>query len=90
MNRYTLQKIDDKVWVDLRPLMNDVHDTLQQLCKVDISSMNAEEKRVYDLRLLGLQSVYTFLGALLAEYDIKENIKSAEAQLANVQITTVH
>jgi hypothetical protein len=80
MNRYTLQKIDDKVWVDLRPLMNDVHDTLQQLCKVDISSMNAEEKRVYD----------TFLGALLAEYDIKENIKSAEAQLANVQITTVH
>lgn len=90
MNRYTLQKIDDKIWVDVRPLMNDVHDVLEQLCKVDISDLNDEERKTYDLRILGLQSVYSFLGALLAEYEIKENIKKAEEQLANVQITTIH
>ena len=90
MNRYTLKKMDDKVWVDVKPLMNDVHDVLNMLSNIDTSKLSDEDKKQLDLQILGMKSITVFLGGLLGEYEVREQIQLATEAMNNVNIQTIH
>lgn len=90
MSRYTLKKIDDKVWVDVKPLQHDVHDVLDTLCNIDSEQLSEADKKALDLQILGMKSIIVFLGGLLSEHEVRENIEQANEAMKNVKIETLH
>jgi len=90
MNRYTLKKMEDKVWVDVKPLMNDVHDVLNMLSNIDTSKLSEEDVKQLDLQILGMKSITVFLGGLLSEYEVREQVQLATEAMKNVNIQTIH
>jgi hypothetical protein len=72
MNTYELFREDGITWVSIENLMNDVNDAL---CKMrNISELGLDPSDVQQLRLkiVGLEAIYTFLGGLVTEQNLKE------------------
>lgn len=72
-NNYQLKRDEqDIVWVSIQPLMRDVTEHIKLLSDLDISNLDKFDQRDYDIKLLGLNSIYSFLGALMQEIELKE------------------
>ena len=72
-NQYQLKRDSDgTVWVSIQPLQKDIVEHIKILSDLDITDLDNFDQRDYDLKMLGLNSIYTFLGALITEIELKE------------------
>ncbi len=64
------------MYVSIQPLMKDVAESVRQMQEMDVSHLSDENQRIFDLKMLGLTTVYEFLGAFVTEQMLKD--KAAE------------
>ena len=70
MNRYKLEKGPDGItWVSVEPLMLDIQENLDKLKTI---VYEGDDKRELDMRILGLEAIGSFLGALLTENKLEQ------------------
>ena len=70
MNRYRLENgPDGTTWVSLQPLAQDVSDNLDKLKNI---VYDGEDKRELDMRILGLEAILSFIGALITEKKLEQ------------------
>ncbi len=67
---------DGYLYVSIQPLMKDVAESVRQMQEMDVSHLSDENQRIFDLKMLGLTTVYEFLGAFVTEQMLKD--KAAE------------
>jgi len=63
---------DGHLYVSIQPLMKDIAESIKQMHGMDISHLSDESQRVFDLKMLGLTTVYEFLGAFITEQQLKD------------------
>ena len=70
---YKLMKGGDGfLYVSIQPLMKDIAASVAKMHTMDVSSLNDEQQRIFDLKMLGLTTVYEFLGAFVTEQQLKD------------------
>lgn len=73
MNEYELKKDEHgDVWVAIQPLQRDIVKHIKLLAEVSIDDLDKYDQKEYDMKLIGLQQVYSFLGALLLEQQLAD------------------
>lgn len=63
---------DDQIYVTVGLLMEDIKNSIEQMMNIDIEMLSKDDKQIFDLKILGLKTVYEFLGALQTEQWLKE------------------
>ena len=63
---------DGHLYVSIQPLMKDIAESIKQMHTMDISHLSDENQRIFDLKMLGLTTVYEFLGAFITEQQLKD------------------
>lgn len=63
---------DNLLYVSVGPLMNDIKKSIEIMNDMDIESLSDENKQIFELKILGLRTIYEFLGALSMEQTLKE------------------
>jgi hypothetical protein len=64
---------DGHLYVSIQPLMKDIAESVAKMHLMDISELSDENQRIFDLKMLGLTTVYEFLGAFVTEQQLKDN-----------------
>lgn len=67
---------DGHLYVSIQPLMKDIAESIKKMHAMDISHLSPENQKVFDLKMLGLTTVYEFLGSFITEQQLKD--KAAE------------
>ena len=76
---------DGHLYVSIQPLMKDIAKSVATMHGMDVSHLTDEQQRVFDLKMLGLTTVYEFLGAFITE----QQLRDAAAELkGNVPLNT--
>ena len=76
---YTYKMIkggDGNLYVSIQPLMRDIAKSVAIMQQMDIDDLNEDNQKIFDLKLLGLTTVYEFLGGFVTEQQLKD--KAAE------------
>jgi hypothetical protein len=83
-NTYKLERHNDQTWVNLEPLMADIQTNYDSLHDMDITQFTQKEIELLELKQVGLQQVYQFLGALVMESKLGEirEQRKIEAEIA--------
>lgn len=83
---------DGNLYVSVEPLMKDIVRSIEILHEMDINSLNDEERQIFDLKILGLTTIYQFLGGFITEQTLKEKSQEYKGQieLNAGTITNVH
>lgn len=76
---------DGHTYVSVQPLMNDIQVSIDKMQTMNVSHLSEDNQRIFDLKLLGLTTVYQFLGGFVTEQQLKE--KAAELK-GHVSINT--
>ena len=63
---------DGYLYVSIQPLMKDIAESIAKMHVMDISELSDENQRIFDLKMLGLTTVYEFLGAFVTEQQLKD------------------
>ena len=63
---------DGHLYVSIQPLMKDIAESIAKMHIMDISELSDENQRIFDLKMLGLTTVYEFLGAFVTEQQLKD------------------
>ena len=63
---------DGYLYVSIQPLMKDIAQSVGKMQEMDISHLSDEQQRVFDLKMLGLTTVYEFLGAFITEQQLRD------------------
>ena len=63
---------DGHLYVSIQPLMKDIAKSVEQMHLMDVSHLTDEQSRIFDLKMLGLTTVYEFLGAFVTEQQLKD------------------
>ena len=63
---------DGHLYVSIQPLMKDIAESIKKMHSMDISHLSPENQKVFDLKMLGLTTVYEFLGAFITEQQLKD------------------
>ena len=92
MNRYRIEQGPDGImWVSIQPLMEDMREALDQLIELDVSSLKEEDETDFNMRILGLKAIYTFLGSLVTEHNLKLAKEGfASGQLESTSGSSIH
>jgi hypothetical protein len=70
---YRLAKDQDgELLVTVKPLMNDIETSIQQMMNIPIDTLTNEDKEIFNLKILGLKTIHEFLGALVQEQYLKD------------------
>lgn len=70
---YRLAKDQDgELLVTVKPLMNDIEKSIHKMMDIPIESLTDENKEIFNLKILGLKTIYEFLGALVQEQTLKD------------------
>jgi hypothetical protein len=75
MIEYTYKIIkggDNNTYVSVEPLMHDIELSIQKMCEMNIDELSKDNKQIFDLKILGLKTVFEFLGAIKMERTLKE------------------
>ena len=72
---------DDELYVSVGPLMLDIEKSIDKLMTMDVTSLNNENKQIFELKILGLKTVYEFLGALQMEQKLKDKSKELKGKV---------
>ena len=72
-NTYKLERrTDGHIWVNIQPLMDDIQKNYDSLMNMDTTDFSKEDTDIFELKILGMHSIYQFLGALAMEHRLKE------------------
>jgi len=71
-NTYKLERHEGQTWVNIEPLMADIQKNYNTLCDMDLTKFTQKEIELFDMKCVGLQQVYQFLGALVMESKLGE------------------
>lgn len=63
---------DGYLYVSIQPLMKDIAESIKKMQAMDVSHLSDQNQKVFDLKLLGLTTVYEFLGAFITEQQLKD------------------
>jgi hypothetical protein len=63
---------DGHLYVSIQPLMKDIAESVRQMQVMDVSHLSDENQRIFDLKMLGLTTVYEFLGSFVTEQQLKD------------------
>jgi KaiC/GvpD/RAD55 family RecA-like ATPase len=63
---------DGHLYVSIQPLMKDVAASVAKMHTMDVSHLSDEQQRIFDLKMLGLTTVYEFLGSFVTEQQLKD------------------
>lgn len=63
---------DNHLYVSVGPLMEDIKKSIETMVDMDITQLNDDNKQIFDLKILGLRTIYEFLGALQQEQFLKD------------------
>jgi len=63
---------DDQVYVSVGLLMGDIKSSIEQMMDINIDQLDDDNKRIFELKILGLKTVYEFMGALQTEQWLKD------------------
>lgn len=69
---YRLTRLPDGIYVSVEPLMTDIKNVLEQMQKLPMDKLNGSELQELNLKKLGLEAIYTFMGGLVTEHNINE------------------
>jgi len=96
---YRLAKDQDgELLVTVKPLMNDIEKSIHKMMDIPIESLTQEDKEIFNLKILGLKTIYEFLGALVQEQTLKDaahelkgsvNIQTNQ-MLDDITVHTIH
>lgn len=67
-----IRQTDGTLLVTVQPLMQDIENSIKQMMEIDVSALSKDDKQVFDLKILGLKTVYEFLGSLVQEQVLKD------------------
>ena len=73
---------DGHTYVSVQPLMNDIQVSIDKMHTMDISHLSDDNQRIFDLKLLGLTTVYQFLGGFITEQQLKENAANLKGHIS--------
>lgn len=83
---YKLIKQDDgELLVTVKPLMKDIESSINKMMEIDVDELSPENKQIFDLKILGLKTVYEFLGALVQEQTLKDLGQELKGRI-NIQV----
>lgn len=81
---------DGHLYVSIQPLMKDIAKSVHVMQEMDISSLNEEQQKIFDLKLLGLTTVYEFLGAFITEQQLRDSASEVSGNIPlNVSEVTI-
>jgi hypothetical protein len=63
---------DGHLYVSIQPLMKDIAESVRQMHTMDVSHLSDENQKIFDLKMLGLTTVYEFLGAFITEQTLRD------------------
>jgi hypothetical protein len=72
---------DNNTYVSVEPLMHDIELSIQKMCEMNIDQLSQENKQVFDLKILGLKTVFEFLGAIKMEQTLKEKAQELKGDV---------
>lgn len=72
---------DNHLYVSVGPLMKDIELSIEKLYELNIDHLSEENKQIFDLKLLGLKTVYEFLGALQTEQLLKDKAVELKGEI---------
>ena len=73
---------DGHVYVSVQPLMDDIQVSIDKMQTMDISNLSDENQRIFDLKLLGLTTVYQFLGGFITEQNLKDSAAELKGHIS--------
>lgn len=82
--QYTYKLIkgaDNTLFVSVGPLMNDIQLSIDKMYDINIDDLSDDDKQIFDLKILGLKTVYEFLGALVMEQTLKDKNKELSGDI---------
>ena len=80
--KYKLIKgADNILYVSIDPLMDDISTSIEAMMDIDIESLNDDDKQIFNLKILGLKTVYEFLGALKTEQALKDAAQQLKGEV---------
>lgn len=83
---YKLTKDENgELLVTVKPLMTDIEKSISQMMEVDVSELSEDNQRIFDLKILGLKTIYEFLGALVQEQYLKDTAQELKGRV-NINI----
>ena len=89
MNTYELFREDGITWVSIENLMSDVNDALLKMRKISEVGLDSTDVQQLRLKIVGLEAIYTFLGGLVTEQNLKE-LREKYGVNENEATTIVH
>lgn len=72
MNTYELFREDGITWVSIENLMSDVNDAMIKMRQISEVGLEQHDVQQLRLKIVGLEAIYTFLGGLVTEQNLKE------------------
>lgn len=66
---------DDQIYVSVGLLMDDIKNSIEHMMDINIDDLSQDNKQIFDMKILGLKTVYEFLGALQTEQWLKDKAK---------------
>ncbi len=63
---------DDQVYVSVGLLMGDIKNSIEHMMDINIDELDNDNKKIFELKILGLKTVYEFMGALQTEQWLKD------------------
>jgi len=88
MLEYTYKLIkqeDGELLVTVKPLMNDIEKSINKMMEINVDELSTENKQIFDLKILGLKTVYEFMGALVQEQTLKDLGQELKGRI-NIQV----
>ena len=80
---------DDNLYVSVQPLMKDIQLSIEKMMDIDISNLSKENQHIFDMKILGLKTVYEFLGAFVTEQDLKDKAEQVNGTIP-LSVTPVY
>lgn len=79
---YKLFEGSDKYYyVSVQPLMEDIKNSINTMVDIDISKLDDKDTQIFNLKILGLRTIYEFLGSLVMEQDLKKKREEFEGEI---------
>jgi hypothetical protein len=72
---------DNNTYVSVQPLMRDIQVSIEKMQVMDISDLSEDNQRIFDLKLLGLTTVYQFLGGFVTEQQLKDKANELKGDI---------
>ena len=88
MLEYSYKLIKDEngeLLVTVKPLMSDIEKSINQMMEMDVTELSEDNQRRFDLKILGLKTIYEFLGALQQEQFLKDTAHELKGRI-NIKI----